>query len=140
MKTKRKKGLPAVSAVIAILEGLAASLITAVLLALVFAGVSLLFEDTSTAAKYFGFATLYISALVGGFFAQKRCKGAPFAVGLISGVVLFATVSVLSLVIPFDFSSGWSPLTSWLLRLPVIVLSVAGALLAEYKPKKRRRR
>lgn len=139
MKTKRKSAKSALPLPIAILFGLAAECISAVILALVFSGVSLLFEDTSTAAKYFGFATLYLSALVGGFFAQKRCGGAPFATGIFCGALIFALITALSFI-PFGFSSGWSPVVTFLLRLPAVLLAVFGAFLAEYKPKKRRRR
>lgn len=140
MKTKRKNAPSAILTFVSALQGLAASLVTAVLLALILAGVSLIFKDTSKMAKYFGFATLYVSALVGGFFAQKRSGGAPFVTGLLCGTLLFALISVLSYIVPMDFSSGWPPLVSWLLRLPAVALAVFGAFLAEYKPKKRRRR
>ena len=140
MKTKRKNAPSAILTFVSAFQGLAASLITAVVLALIFACVSLLFKDTSKVVKYFGFATLYVSALVGGFFAQKRSGGVPFVTGLLCGGLLFALISVLSYVLPIDFSSGWPPLVSWLLRLPAVALAAFGAYLAEYKPKKRRRR
>ena len=139
MKTKRKSAKSALPLPIAMLSGIAAACISAVVLALVFSGVSLLFDDTSAAAKYFGFATLYLSALVGGFFAQKRSGGAPFATGVFSGALIFVLITALSFI-PFGFSSGWSPVVTVLLRLPAVLLAVFGAFLAEYKPKKRRRR
>lgn len=116
--------------------GILASSLCAGILILIFAGVALAFPDVTALPGVLGYAALYVSAIVGGFVARKRCGGMILLCGLYTGG---ATVLITLLISP-TVGAGITFARALLTRLPIIPIAVLGGLVASYRPVKKRRR
>lgn len=125
-------------AICSALWGMISAIVTAILLMLVFGGVALMFADPGAIAGVLGYITLYFSAAVGGFVAFKHCRGFAILCGLYTGLSFTALTLILSLLISSD-GEGINAGLAFLLRIPTVASAIGGAMIATYKPKKRRR-
>lgn len=87
------------------------------------------------------FCILYISSLLGGFFAAKINRGSALLCGLLNGAMLLVTMFLLSLGFSGTYSADRSLGLSVGLRGVAALLSVLGAMIATHKrPQKKRKR
>ena len=121
------------------LPGMAASLVSALVMMLLGTLIALLCPDPGAAARVAGYVTLYLSAFVGGFYAYRRCRAYPLLCGLYTGLFYTALTLLLSLILRFD-GAGLSPALAFLLRLPIIAAAIGGGVAGAYSPKKPRKR
>ena len=139
---KRKKPRRAVAeatpkgALAALPTGLLAAVISAVVMMAILAGVSLACHDAGTAVKLSGYASLYVPAFIGGFFACRRCNGMPLLCGLLTG----GAMMLLTLMMAPLIGEGIGFMKAFLTRLPLIPIAILGGLAATYIPKRRVRR
>lgn len=141
-KTKRKKPPTEptpVRALLSALWGVMAALGAALILVLAFGGIALMFADPGAVAGVLGYASLYLSAAVGGFVAFKHCRGLAVLCGLYTGLGFAALTLIFSLLVGSD-GEGMNVGLSFLLRLVTVAAAIGGAMLATYKPPKRHRR
>lgn len=116
--------------------GLLATVVSAVVLMAILAGVSLACPDAGTAVKVSGYAALYISAFIGGFVSCRRCNGMAALCGLlVGGVMMLLTLALAPLA-----GEGIGFTKAFLTRLPLIPTAILGGLAASYRPKRRERR
>lgn len=125
-------------AVWSILYGSAASAVASLVLILLLGTVALCSPDPDVAARIIGYASFYVSAAVGGFFAFKLCGGYAMLCGLCSGAAFTLIVFALSLFFrPDGAMNAW---LAFLIRIPAIAFAVVGAVLAMHRPRKKRHR
>ena len=125
------------SAVFSSLFGLIAALITFIALTAAFSFVSLLCPDPRAVSRFLGYAVLYISSVIGGIVAYKRCGGYPLICGLSFGV-LYALINwLLSLL--FSPTDAMNIGIALIMRVLSVAAAVGGAFLGSYKPKRKHR-
>lgn len=127
------------SALLASIWGLVIFVSCAIIFMLISSVVAIFAEDPREITRISGYAALYVSALVSGFFAYKKCKGYVILCGLFSGGFCFLLTFLLSLLVPRSISI-MNVFLSFALRVIVVAASVCGALLASYKPNTKRRK
>lgn len=113
--------------------GVGVSVIMAILLGFISAA---LIYKTADPASYIvptAFSVLYISALIGGFFASKLNGGSALLCGLLSGALLLAFAFIISLPISSSLSSGYKIIEGLSLRAAVIVCTIIGAFIGTSK-------
>ena len=129
-KTMKKQRSVWQSALLALPVTLAVSMLLLCLLG----GVLLMTDDPIRYADAAGLIALYLGALIGGQIVARLCgRRFPLLGGLLVGAGLFVLLTVPSLF----FSRGAGKLVGYafLLRLPILPLTLAGAFLA-CRPKK----
>ena len=144
MTKNNKKRRPTVEstpqgAIKSALPGTAAALVAALVMILIGALIALLCPDPGAAARIVGYAVLYLSAFVGGFYAYRRCRAYPLLCGLYTGLIYTALTIVLSLILRLE-QGGVSAFLAFLLRLPIVVSAIVGGVSGSYSPKRRRKR
>lgn len=122
------------------LFGALAALISSVLLLIIGTAIASVCADPDKILGALSIASLYISALVGGFVSVKRNGGGALLCGLISGFILALFFFALSLCFTADYSSGYSVLVKFVIRAGSVLASVLGAFAALHKPERRRKR
>ena len=115
------------------LMGAAFSLIMAVLLGLISAALIYKTADPASFVVPAALSALYISALLGGFFASRLNGGSALLCGLLTGVILAALTFILSLPINESLSSDYKIIESLSLRTAVIVCTIIGAFIGVTK-------
>ncbi len=102
-------------------------------LATLAAAIAYISPDPSAVALPLSYAALLLTALVGGILSGRRC-GADCAMGgFLSGVLLVACLSLVSLLA--GNPSGVTPLLAWGVRIGMIPLHLLGAYLV--RPRER---
>ena len=131
-KSKNEKGSTSDFSVAALARGVLAGIIvwvlSAVILSAIGAAAAYKTSDPAALAKPVGIAVLYISSLLGGFFAAKKCGGNR----LLCGVFLAATVLIILLASKFAVGDAENLSPSVLLHSGVPLFAVIGALLSGY--------
>ena len=116
--------------------GACACMVASTVLLLIFGAISLCFEDPLSSARLFAFLILYVSSFSCGCVSRALCRSYTLPCGLISGVLFAFAVFLTS----FLYRGSESVFLSALYYLTLPVFSFLGALVASYKPSKRRRR
>ena len=83
--------------------------------------------------------SLYLTALFTGIISERIHAKSALLCGLISGVVLLLAGILLGICIPSDDLTSTNYIYTFLFRLPVPILSVLCAYLAQKRPQKRSR-
>ncbi len=126
-------------AIMSALPGVAAAMVTAIAMILIFGLIALFCPDPRAVARIAGYATLYLSAFLGGLYAYRCCRAYALLCGLYTGLFYTALTLILSLVIRVD-GAGVSPMLAFLLRLPTVAAAIGGAMAGAYTPKRHHRR
>lgn len=87
---------------------------------------------TADPARYIvptAFSVLYISALIGGFFASKVNGGSALLCGLLTGAMLLALTFIISLLVSSELSSDYGIIENISLRAALIVCTILGAFI-----------
>ncbi len=85
-----------------VLKGTIISLAGVGVMLCVFAAIMLMFDAPAAASGYFSYITVFISALLGGFFAAKFSKEKGIIVGAAVGLALFLIISLVSVIFASD--------------------------------------
>lgn len=119
------------------LKGLAAGIVSAILILLVMCAVAMKTPDPAALARPLSFASLLFSALIAGFVSAKLSSGGALC-GVICGAMYLAFVFAVSL---FVRGGGQTNLfVSLALRLAAFPATVLGAIIGDRKEKKPKRR
>ena len=121
-----------------ILTGTACSILTAVILSLVFSAVALAFGDPNAPVIAFSLSALIIASFLGGFVALKLNSSSALACGLITGALLLLLCVFCTFIFPGENSSS-SAIGIIAFRVAIPVSSLAGAYIGLSKPKKKKR-
>lgn len=113
------------------------SLLTGLLLLLIFSLVAYFTPDPNRWILPLGILAAALTALLGGVYAIRLHGHAAFLCGLSVGCVLFAVMLLASLFL-IPLASGYPAWVSCLLHVGFLVLSVAGAVIGKKKPKRRK--
>jgi putative membrane protein (TIGR04086 family) len=106
---------------------------------LIFSLLALFSEDPAIIARIGGYFSFYVSSMLGGFIAYRKCGGYTFLAGLFTGLGVFVLTALLSILIPSSETSMNVGL-SILLRMICVAAAVGGAYLGAYRPSPRKRR
>ncbi len=123
------------SAIFSSLFGLLVAAVTLISLTLAFSLVSLLCHDPRIVSRVLGCVSMYIVSFIGGFATYKRCGGYPILCGISFGL-LYALIIWLCSLLSVN-PDIMRPMFVWMMRAASVAVSVAGAFLGSYKPKRR---
>ena len=118
------------------LLGVAVALISALFVMIIFAIIALFSKDPAPVSRIGGYFALYLSAMIGGFFAYRKCGGYALLSGALVGGAYFVLTLLLSMTVPLSMNMG----LSIALRALLIGASIGGAYLGAYKPAPKRRK
>lgn len=110
--------------------------LSAIVLLVIFAAISLCFEDPLSVARYSACSILFLTAFACGIVSRTLCRSYTIPCGIISGGLLF----VLTLAAYFIYKEGDNSVYGILVRLALPLMSVLGAFATSYKRQKRHRR
>ena len=95
-------------------------------------------SDPDAVMPIFGFCAIYSSALCGGIASGKIGQEQGIVCGALSGVILSFILLFVSVFAKNAYSSGYSIVTSLLLRSAVVAVSCVGGMIGKHKKQKRR--
>lgn len=131
-KNKQNGNLPS-----AVLKGVTAAIISGTLIILIFAFLSLRFDDPISMAPIFGVSTLLLSSLIGGYIGARSLGEKGFFCGIMTGL---AFILILALAALLSGSVIKTPMFSMIAPISVLISSLGGMIGAgKKKPRKRRK-
>lgn len=113
--------------------GAAISVAFTILLVFIMAAILYRTADPASYVVPAAFSVLYISALVGGFFASKTNGGSALLCGLFTGAILLALMFIISLLVSNELSSDYGIIENISLRAVLIVCAILGAFIGTAK-------
>lgn len=121
-------------------RGLLASLLSLLLLCTAGAAAAFSSADPDALVTSISLGVMFLSALIGGLFAFRSLRRAPFVCGLLCGLCLLLASAFLGLFLPDALGDTWPTALRWGLRGGMLGFSVLGAVMGSYAPKKKKRK
>ena len=121
-------------------RGLLASLLSLLLLCTAGAAAAFSSADPDALVTPISLGVMFLSALIGGLFAFRSLRRAPFVCGLLCGLCLLLASAFLGLFLPDALGGTWPTALRWGLRGGMLGFSVLGAVMGSYAPKRKRRK
>ncbi len=121
------------------LFGAAIGIIISLILGAALSGIAMCFSDPASLTRTFAMISLYVSSLIAGLVAFKKCGDTPFMCGLLCGGTMMLFYLVVSFFTPKYDSISDSFLLTLLLRLLVIVSAMLGAIVGRRSSSKAHR-